>query len=320
MKNINLHTELEIPTVVDFSTLKYIKNRKKPIVGIYKITSPSGSIYIGQAVDIRCRRLRYESLNCKGQDRIYNSLKKHTFNNHTFEIIHIIEIGELTKSEIIKELNKLEIYYIKEFNSFAGDNDEFGMNLTRGGEGTEKSPETIEKIRKSATGKKQSPETIKKRMGVNHGRWFLNKNHTKDAIKRMSESKKGKPAWNKGKPMSEEQIQKMRKPKSEEFKIKMKPLIEKLRLFNLGTKHSQERINKVKYTCRKKFMSYEESKEWVLINLIPLGINNSVRLEKNKHLLPSNVPRYPRNFYKNHGWINWKDWFSKINNNLLKVA
>jgi group I intron endonuclease len=56
--------------------------------GVYKITSPSGRIYIGSSVDIYRNRLKqYRSLSCKSQPRLYNSLNKYGFENHKFEII-----------------------------------------------------------------------------------------------------------------------------------------------------------------------------------------------------------------------------------------
>jgi group I intron endonuclease len=55
--------------------------------GIYKITNPNGKIYIGQSIDIKKRFYRYESLQCKGQPKLYNSIKKHGWENHITEII-----------------------------------------------------------------------------------------------------------------------------------------------------------------------------------------------------------------------------------------
>jgi group I intron endonuclease len=59
--------------------------------GIYKITNPSGKIYIGQSRDIDKRIKRYQTLQCKGQRILYNSLKKYGWENHIFEIIELID-------------------------------------------------------------------------------------------------------------------------------------------------------------------------------------------------------------------------------------
>jgi len=58
-----------------------------PKTGIYKITSPSGRIYIGQAIDFEVRIARYKTLKCEGQRRLYASLKKYGCEAHIIELI-----------------------------------------------------------------------------------------------------------------------------------------------------------------------------------------------------------------------------------------
>lgn len=70
--------------------------------GIYKITSPTSRVYIGQSVNIKKRFRDYRCLNCKKQPALFNSLTKHSSKNHIFEIIE----------ECPKELlNKRERYW-----------------------------------------------------------------------------------------------------------------------------------------------------------------------------------------------------------------
>ena len=69
------------------------------ICGIYKITSPSGRIYIGQAKNLRKRLNSYKGLHCKGQTKLYNSLKKYGWENHQFDIIEYCLEEELNCSE-----------------------------------------------------------------------------------------------------------------------------------------------------------------------------------------------------------------------------
>ena len=57
------------------------------MIGIYKITSPLGYIYIGQSINIDYRFNVYKKLKCKSQLRIYNSFVKYGVDNHIFEII-----------------------------------------------------------------------------------------------------------------------------------------------------------------------------------------------------------------------------------------
>ena len=71
----------------------------KKIIGIYKITSPTGKVYIGQSVNIERRFRNYKLVKCEEQIRLYNSFKKHGVNNHIFEIIEECSIELLNKKE-----------------------------------------------------------------------------------------------------------------------------------------------------------------------------------------------------------------------------
>jgi group I intron endonuclease len=68
--------------------------------GVYKITSPSKKIYIGQSSNLDQRIKDYvKTKHCKGQVRLYNSLIKYGFENHTFEVIEYCEFDDLNKRE-----------------------------------------------------------------------------------------------------------------------------------------------------------------------------------------------------------------------------
>lgn len=69
------------------------------MIGIYKITSPSKRVYIGQSIDIEKRFSHYKRLRCKSQIKLYNSLKKHGTEKHKFEILCQCEISELNEKE-----------------------------------------------------------------------------------------------------------------------------------------------------------------------------------------------------------------------------
>lgn len=69
------------------------------MIGIYKITSPTGKIYIGSSINIEKRVKYYKSLDCKGQKRLFASLKKYGFDNHSFEIIEECSVEELHYKE-----------------------------------------------------------------------------------------------------------------------------------------------------------------------------------------------------------------------------
>lgn len=70
------------------------------MIGIYKITSPSGRVYVGQSVDVENRFKDYSNLqNCKNQRKLYNSLKKYLPENHIFEVIEECELNVLNERE-----------------------------------------------------------------------------------------------------------------------------------------------------------------------------------------------------------------------------
>lgn len=183
------------------------------ICGIYKITSPTGKIYIGQSINIKRRITRYKSLDCKNQYKLYNSLLKYGWDSHNFEIICECNIDIL---------NDIEKYYIKFYNTF---NSEHGMNLTDGGDSKRIiSLETRLKMSISKKGKylgrKASPETIQK----------LKDSHivvklSEETLKKRSQFMMGN-TYNKGKHPSIETIEKLREIRkkfkhSDESKIKM---------------------------------------------------------------------------------------------------
>lgn len=64
------------------------------MTGIYKITSPTGKVYIGQSYDIPKRLSQYKNLHCKDQQRIYNSLMKHGVDAHSFGVLFTTANGD----------------------------------------------------------------------------------------------------------------------------------------------------------------------------------------------------------------------------------
>ncbi len=71
----------------------------KKTCGIYKITSPSKKVYIGQSQNIEKRFRHYKRLDCKEQPRLYYSLKKHGADKHKFDILIECEVSELNEKE-----------------------------------------------------------------------------------------------------------------------------------------------------------------------------------------------------------------------------
>lgn len=70
------------------------------MIGVYKITSPKGLIYIGSSKDIDTRWKWYKKLRCKSQIKLCNSLKKYGVDNHIFEIIEECNVEILLEREL----------------------------------------------------------------------------------------------------------------------------------------------------------------------------------------------------------------------------
>jgi len=79
------------------------------MIGIYKITSPTGRIYIGQSLSLKRRFAEYKNMhNCKGQPKLYRSFNKHSPKSHIFEIIELCTIDELN----IRERHYQDLYCV----------------------------------------------------------------------------------------------------------------------------------------------------------------------------------------------------------------
>lgn len=140
---------------------------------IYKYTSPSDKVYIGQTVDERTRRKKFLNTNISYAGlKIDNARKKYGPLNFKYEVLETISNNNL--DSLIEELNKLEIYYIGLYNSFKN-----GYNMSIGGDGS--------------VGYKlddEQREKIRKRLLVNNP--FKGKKHTQ-RVKDIISDKNSKP-------------------------------------------------------------------------------------------------------------------------------
>jgi group I intron endonuclease len=150
---------------------------EKIICGIYKITNPEGKVYIGHSKDIDTRWRAYRRLDCKAQQKIYNSLKKYGVSSHTFEVVEECAFDDLTCRERFWQ----DYYDVTDR--------EKGLNLTLvecGDVKKEVSEETREKHRIIAKNRVFSEETLKKLSEIRIG--FK---HSVETKKRMSEAQIG---------------------------------------------------------------------------------------------------------------------------------
>lgn len=213
-------------------------------IGIYKITSPSKKIYIGQSIDIEYRWSKYKILNCKLQQKLYYSFIKYGVQKHKFEIVQLCDK---------EQLNEFEKYYVDLFQTF---NNKFGLNIRDGGGGIgSMSEETKTKISLAHKGKIFSDEhkhnislakqnisdETRRKMSISQRKKEKPSEETK---RRMSESSKGmKHTIETRQKMSDWQIG---KKYSEETKLKMSNSSKKLILntetgiFYFGSKEASD--------------------------------------------------------------------------------
>ena len=94
---------------------------------IYKITSPSGRLYVGKTHDLRKRINAYKCDVRKNRKdlKLHNSLRKYGWDAHILEVIEEVEDAML---------DEREIYWIAELKTYCYINPT-GLNMTLGGDG-----------------------------------------------------------------------------------------------------------------------------------------------------------------------------------------
>lgn len=146
---------------------------------IYKITSPSNKVYIGQTVEFNVRLRKYKSLNCKSQIKIYNSFLKYSFENHKIEIIEECDF---------LQLNERERYWQEYYDSVCnGLNCRYTKSIDKSGI---MSFDSKNKMSLAKKGKKHSEET-KLKMSLSH-RGIKHTDETKQKLKSRIISKETK--------------------------------------------------------------------------------------------------------------------------------
>lgn len=73
---------------------------------IYGLFGPDKTVYIGQTSDPINRRSRYRTLTCQNQTAVYESLLKHGFKKHKFQII--LELSDFANRD---EMDFYEKFY-----------------------------------------------------------------------------------------------------------------------------------------------------------------------------------------------------------------
>lgn len=127
-----------------------------PIIGIYKIISPSNKIYIGQSINIGERKRAYINLSKASLGpKIHNSINKHGWEKHHHEIIEECTLDKLNERETYWKQ-----YYVNQYGwgkmLFCGLYDNGGGPLSN---------ETKLKISQSNKGREQSHKGKPKPIG-----------------------------------------------------------------------------------------------------------------------------------------------------------
>jgi group I intron endonuclease len=203
------------------------------MIGIYKITSPSSKIYIGQSIDIQDRERKYSQKNCKNQVRLHRSICKYGWESHLFEIIEECDINILNERE----------RYWQDFYNCIG---EKGLNCNLINTSELKkvhSDETKNKIGKANKGKKRTEEDILKMSERMKGRFYgekhpmYGKKHSKETLMKISELKKGNKNM-------------LGKKHSKETKKKLSDIFK-------GFKHTEEAKNKISESLKGRIVTKE---------------------------------------------------------------
>lgn len=174
------------------------------LTGIYCIRNTNnGKSYVGQSINIQ-KRIQSHQSGRGGTGVLDKSIKKNGINAFVYEIYELCEPSNL---------DAREQHWIASLDSVSPN----GYNLTPGGEGGSSSKETRQKISQANKGRvpwnkgKETPPEIRRKQSLaarNRSPEAQQaiaeanrKPRSKEVLKRMSDSRKGRTAWNKGKKM-----------------------------------------------------------------------------------------------------------------------
>ena len=94
---------------------------------IYKFTNIiNGKIYIGQTCNLQSRISSHKNKALKIKTKFYNAIRKYGWENFEFSILSVVNAN--SKKELTILLDKLEVEYINQYNSY-----KLGYNSTLGG-------------------------------------------------------------------------------------------------------------------------------------------------------------------------------------------
>lgn len=125
---------------------------KKQMIGIYKITSPTGKVYIGQSWDIKRRWSDHKSASMRSRlksSRLVKSIEKYGMESHSLTVLH--ELPEDVAQAILDVYEQLYMDVYKESGCEL-------LNLKAGGSRGKHAEETKEKLSAIKIGRPLSEE------------------------------------------------------------------------------------------------------------------------------------------------------------------
>jgi len=215
----------------------------QPSVGIYKSTSPSGKIYIGQSWNIKHRWYVYRGSNCKGQPHLNASFEKYGARNHNYEILHLLPLDVNQSVLDIYEILYIDLYKSAKIPL---------LNLKDGGLGGKHSALTKSKISLSQKGKRKANSGSFKKGDISRR---IGKLHSLETKLKISKSQIGRPgnsgSFGKGRPIPAPTPER-NKAVSDGLKGIKRPYVSEQNVkihtgnkYNLGIKRSDETKRKI---------------------------------------------------------------------------
>lgn len=219
------------------------------VIGIYKITSPSGKVYIGQSWNILRRIWAYRAGKCSKQRKLFHSIMKYGWDNHTFEILHELPVD--VEQSVLDTYEQL----------YMDQHTECGIELlnVRGGgskgKPAKESNEQMVRVRKERGNYKHSEESINKikasligNKRAIGGKGFTGKTHSTETREKIRQSRIGKPTFA-GRSHSKETKDKLAQLKKGNTiwlgKTHTEESKKKIGAASKGRKHSEESLAKI---------------------------------------------------------------------------
>jgi group I intron endonuclease len=151
---------------------------------IYRYTSPSGKMYIGQTINEKSRNCQHKTQTILADTYFAKAIRKYGFDNLEYEVLISFK-PTIDKDRLKRVLDKLEQRYIKLYKTNIH---EFGYNLNEGGNGNLGYEHTEEALTKITQYQQNKTEEHKHNLSIAS----LGVKKSEETKAKMSASKKNK--------------------------------------------------------------------------------------------------------------------------------